>query len=226
MHAMLLAEAPGVPVIDLLALAPRFAPMPAGYLLAAVADFMPAHTAFVAVVDPGVGGDRAALAVRTDRHWLVGPDNGLLAIVARRARECAVWQVGWRPPRLSDSFHGRDLFAPLAARIARGEALASRPMELRAMQGSDWPEDLAEIIFVDHYGNCFTGVRAATLGRDRVIRVGHRSLRFARTFSAVGQGQAFWYANSNGLVELAVNGDNAAKVLGLGPGDPVRIEDP
>ena len=224
MVAVLGAEAPGVPVVDLLALAPRFSPLPAAYLLAALAEFMPGNTAFVAIVDPGVGGDRAALALRTDRHWFVGPDNGLLAVVARRARGRVLWQVDWRPPHLSDSFHGRDLFAPLAARIATAEPVAASHVDLDAIQGADWPDDLAQIIFVDHYGNCFTGLRAATMARDEAIWVRDRRLGFARTFSAVGPGQAFWYENSNGLVELAVNGGSAAQVLGLRPGDPVRLE--
>jgi len=227
MHAALAAEAPaGLPVIDLLSLAPAFSPKPAAYLLAALAEFMPASTAFVAVVDPGVGGDRRVLAVETERHWFIGPDNGLLALAARRATQANVWRVDWRPQRLSSSFHGRDLFAPLAARLARDASAPGQPIDLQAIEGSDWPDDLDQVIFIDHYGNAFTGLRAKGVSRDCVIRVGARRLGFARTFGEVRPGHPFWYENSNGLVELAVNGGNASQLLGLGLGDPVRIEVP
>ena len=226
MHAVLSAEAPGLPVIELLSLAPAFSPKPAAYLLASLAEFMPGDTAFVAVVDPGVGGDRGVLALHTHRHWFIGPDNGLLALAARRAGQATLWRVDWRPPHLSDSFHGRDLFAPLAARIARGALPLAKRVDRQAMQGADWPDDLAQVIYIDPYGNAFTGLRADQVARDRLISVTGRRMRFARTFSAVDPGQAFWYANSNGLVELAVNGGNAAQVLGLGLGEPVRVEAP
>lgn len=224
MHAVLAAEAPGVPVIELLSSAPAFRPQPAAYLLAALAGFMPSNTAFVAVVDPGVGGDRGVLAVETGKHWFIGPDNGLLALALRRAPQATVWRVDWRPPRLSNSFHGRDLFAPLAARIAREGRVRGERTESGAIEGGQWPDDLAEVIFVDHYGNVFTGIRAARVPPDRSIGVGSTRLAFARTFSEVSPGQAFWYENANGLVELAVNGGNAAQQLGLALGQPVRVE--
>ena len=226
MHAVLVAQAPGIPVIDLLSLAPAFAPKGAAYLLASIAEFTPANTAFVAVVDPGVGGDRGVLVVDTERHWFVGPDNGLLALAARHAPRATVWRVDWRPPRLSNSFHGRDLFAPLAARIAREGSPPGQPIELQAIEGSDWPDDLAEVIFIDHYGNVFTGLRARGIPRGRLVRIGARRLKFARTFGEVSQGEAFWYENANGLVELAVNGGNAAQVLGVELGMPVWVEAP
>src|SRR5581483_5751303 len=103
---------PTVPVIDLFADAPAGDPRAGAYLLAAYDDVFPAGTIFFAVVDPGVGTARLPVIVLADGRWYVGPDNGLMALVARRAAPATVWEITWRPPHLSASFHGRDLFAP------------------------------------------------------------------------------------------------------------------
>ena len=119
--AVLAREAPGVPVIDLFADLPPFRPQLAAYLLAAYGETFVAGDVILAVVDPGVGSARAALALEADGRWYVGPDNGLFEIVQRRAGAAQCWTIDWRPPAMSATFHGRDLFAPVAARLARGE---------------------------------------------------------------------------------------------------------
>ena len=115
--AVLAQEAPGVPVIDLADDLAPYAPEPAAYLLAALAAAFPPGAVFVCVVDPGVGSERAPLALGAGGRWFVGPDNGLLAIVARRAGDARWFAIAWRPESLSASFHGRDLFAPVAAHV-------------------------------------------------------------------------------------------------------------
>ena len=121
MRAVLHARAPDAPVVNLFADAPRFEPKLAAYLLAAYVEEFPAGTVFLAVVDPGVGGARAPAIVEADGRWFVGPENGLFAILARRADAFRWWRITWTPARLSASFHGRDLFAPVAAMLASGE---------------------------------------------------------------------------------------------------------
>jgi S-adenosylmethionine hydrolase len=223
MRAVLARDAPGVPVIELLSDAPAHRPVASAYLLAALAgDFTPGSV-FVAVVDPGVGGERAAAALEADGRWFVGPDNGLMAIAARRAQQAQWWRVDWRPERLSASFHGRDLFSPVAARLATG---APPPGEA---VGGDWPvggelpDDLAEIVYIDHFGNAMTGLRAATLSGGADLDIGGRRLARARTFSDVPHGVAFWYENANGLAEIAVNGGRADETLGLAVGAKVLV---
>ena len=226
MKAVLARAAPAVPVIDLFADAPAFDPQASAYLLAAYAAEFPAGTVVLAVVDPGVGGPRAPLAVFAGRRWYVGPDNGLFAIVARRAGDARAWEITWRPERLSASFHGRDLFAPVAARLALGEAPPGRERgaaEMAAAMGADWPDDLARIVYVDHFGNAMTGLRAQVLGPDTVIRAGGRDLRRAQTFSDLPPGAPFWYENANGLAEIAVNQGRAAEALGLTVGAEVEV---
>lgn len=229
MKAVLHRAAPAVPVIDLFADAPAFDPQAAAYLLAAYAPEFPQGTVFLAVVDPGVGGPRAPLAVQADGRWYVGPDNGLFAIVARRAGAARAWEITWRPARLSASFHGRDLFAPVAARLALGEPppgddLGAFPPA--AGPGADWPDDLARIVYIDRFGNAMTGLRAAALGGPTGIEAGGRRLARARSFSDLPPGEPFWYENANGLAEIAINRGRAADQLGLAVGTAVRVLDP
>ena len=224
MKAVLAREAPGIPVIDLADDLPACDPEPAAYLLTAFARAFPPGAVFVCVVDPGVGSDRAPVALSADERWYVGPDNGLLAITARHARDARWFTIDWRPPSLSASFHGRDLFAPVAARIARGEAVPGTPLDGDAVVGIDWPADRAAIVYVDPYGNAMTGLRAAHLPTDATIVASARRLGRLRTFSDAAPGAAFWYENANGLAEIAVNRGRADRLLGLQVGTPVRIE--
>ncbi|RMD80804.1 MAG: hypothetical protein D6809_00110 [Gammaproteobacteria bacterium] len=224
MKGAILREHPQARVVDLLADAPAFDPRASAYLLAAYPQDFPAGAVFLAVVDPGVGDPRRrAAAVRVDGQWFVGPDNGLFNVVARRGREVAWWDLRWRPPRLSATFHGRDLFAPVAARLDRGEPPPGEPVDPAARIDRSWPEDLAQVIYVDPFGNCITGLRAAALPAGAVVEAAGRRLPRARAFHEVPVGQPFWYENANGLVELAVNQGRCDRALGLAPGSPVRV---
>ncbi|MDJ0945515.1 MAG: SAM-dependent chlorinase/fluorinase [Kiloniellales bacterium] len=220
--AALWQGAPDRPVIDLLSDAPPFDPRSGAYLLAAYAAAMPPGCLILGVVDPGVGGPRQALAVKAGGRWFLGPDNGLLAIAARRAGDARVWQIDWRGPGVSASFHGRDVFAPLAARLARGEALPGREVPADTMVGADWPADLDRIVYIDRFGNAMTGLRAAALGPGAVLEAGGRRLARADSFFQVPVGATFWYENANGLAEIAVNQGRADRVLGLGIGTQIR----
>jgi S-adenosylmethionine hydrolase len=222
--AVLATEAPGVPVIDLFADAPAADPRAAAYLLAAYDDRFPDASVFLGVVDPGVGTSRLPIVLQADGRWYVGPDNGLFALVARRARRTQVWEITWRPPTLSASFHGRDLFAPMAARLARGEVRPGAARAALAVPAREWPDDLAEIVYIDHYGNALTGLRAAGLPADATLVVGGHMLARAETFGAVLPGTAFWYENSNGLAELAVNGGRADRMLGVVIGSTISVK--
>lgn len=225
MKAVLHRDAPGQAIVDLMADAPRFAPRPAAYLLAAYAAAFPRDSVFLCVVDPGVGSSRHPLAMQAaDGQWFVGPDNGLLAIVARRSGAATTcWRITWAPEQLSASFHGRDLFAPVAARLALGETPSGDPLATTDLTGADWPDDLAEIVYLDSYGNAMTGLRASRLAPDARLVAGDRDLARARTFSDVAPGAAFWYENANGLAEIAVNQGSAAAELGLSIGSILKV---
>ena len=223
MRAVLHQGAPGVPVVDLLADAPSFDIRAAAYLLAAYAPDFPPGSVFLCVVDPGVGGPRPAMVLRAGGQIFVGPGNGLFEIVARRARTYMAECITWRPERLSASFHGRDLFAPAAAAIAQGAAVATAALEDHDWRQPDWPDDLAQVIYLDYYGNAITGLLAANLPAGQRIGVAGQVLHQSRTFGDVSVGQAFWYENANGLVEIAVNQGRAARQLGLEIGGVVEL---
>lgn len=224
MKAVLAQEAPGVPVIDLLHEAPALNPRAAAYLLAALAPAFPAGAVFICVVDPGVGTDRRALALRADGRWYVGPDNGLLDIVAARAQDPKWWHLTWQPRQLSATFHGRDLFAPIAAQLARGQAPPGEACASPAV-GRGWPADLAEVIYLDPYGNAATGLRARIVGPDVVLRANDRCFQPVTTFGDAPAGTAVWYGNSNGLAELAISSGSAAGSCGLVVGTAVSVQE-
>ena len=222
--AVLHQGAPGVPIVSLFADAPSGRPQPAAYLLAAYGEWFPAGTVLLCVVDPGVGSHRRAVVAEADGRLYVGPDNGLFDIVLRRASQARLWEIIWHPGPLSPSFHGRDLFAPVAARLVRGEPLSALA-QLAADHSTErgWPDDLAEIVYIDHYGNAMTGLRGALIAPEARLIAGGQILSRAATFSSVPVGRAFWYINSTGLAEIAVNGGRADMVLGLEIGNPVMI---
>ena len=224
LHAVLMREAPGVGIVDLLHDAPACDPRASAYLLAAFAPEFPTGSVFLAVVDPGVGGARGAAIVEADGRWFVGPENGLFELLVRRAcRPCRCWQITWQPPRLSASFHGRDLFAPVAARLALGHPPAGRPRPIAEMRRREWPDDLAEVVYIDGFGNAMTGIRAASLSEHAILIVNGHAVCRTQTFSAVEPGSAFWYENANGLAELAVNAGRAESALGLRVGTRVSV---
>jgi S-adenosyl-L-methionine hydrolase (adenosine-forming) len=222
MKAVLHRMAPEIAVVDLFADAPGD-PKPAAYLLAAYAAWFAAGTVFLCVVDPGVGGARPAIVVEADARWYVGPGNGLFECVLRRADTARRWDITLKPERLSASFHGRDLFAPVAAMLARGDSPPGRMRDENSDRQPDWPDDLAEIAYVDHFGNAITGLRAATLPPEARLVAAGRMLERARTFSSRSIGTAFWYENSNGLAEVAINQWRADRELGLAIGTRIDV---
>jgi S-adenosylmethionine hydrolase len=220
--AVLQRLAPGIAVIDLLHDAPAFNVRASAHLLAAMVGWFDEGSVFLTVVDPGVGGARNALVVNADNRWYVGPDNGLLSVIGARATKGDCWRIVWQPEQLSTSFHGRDLFAPVAATLAVQGGLPKGWFEhagtLKVEFGGD---DLPEIIYVDHYGNAHTGIRAGGIPREALLTVGARRLPFTRVFSDATEDAVFWYENSQGLVEIAINRGSAAQLLQLKVGDGV-----
>ena len=221
LHWVLAASAPGVRVIDLLHRAPAYDVMSSAYLLAALAAPFPAAAVFMAVVDPGVGGERAPIMVHADGRWYVGPDNGLFELVMRRAERSAAYRILWRPEHVSASFHGRDLFAPAAAMLAGGRRPEHGVFE--PLRRADWPDDLARVVYTDHFGNVFTGIRGSMLDSARIVAVAGRRLPYRRVFSEAEEGAPFWYVNSSGLVELSLRGGSAAELLELQVGDAIEV---
>jgi S-adenosylmethionine hydrolase len=213
--------------------------------LADALQFVPVGV-HLAVVDPGVGSDRHALALRCrDGRILVGPDNGLLGLAAELAGGVVEVVEISDSPRILDpvsaTFHGRDIFAPVAAALAAGKPLvaagdpldATQLIELELpMPQLDGSTLIATVTTVDGFGNLALmalASDAAAAGREpgSIVSVhgAERTLyaRYGRTFSDVGAGRLLLFEDSNGRLALAINGGSAAETLGTWPGDKVRL---
>jgi hypothetical protein len=221
--AVLASLAPGVPVIDLLHAVPDFNAHAGAHLLAALSRDLPAGAVVLAVVDPGVGGPREAVVVEAEGRFYVGPDNGLLSVLAGRAQGARIWRITWRPEILTDSFHGRDLFAPIAAWIAAGSFPDDKLAPVAALEVQFDLADLPRILYLDHYGNAWTGIRGGLLDPGSSLAVKGHVLPWRRVFMEAEKGEVFWHVNSSGLIEIAANRANAAEKLGLKVGDGVRL---
>lgn len=223
MRAVICLHAPGVDVIDLLHTAPNFNIRASAHLLAALAPSFQLGSVCLAVVDPGVGSKRDTVVMLADEKWYVGPDNGLLSVVAARAKKLEVWRISWKPENLSRTFHGRDLFSPIAAWIEKGEFPHGKLVDTVSLQVQLDAGDLAEIVYIDHYGNALTGLRADKISSAARVRIGATELAYAPIFAEMAPDKPFWHGNSIGLVEIAVNSGSAAQMLALKVGDAVRV---
>ncbi len=184
----------------------------------------PAGTIHVAVVDPGVGTDRAALAVASDGRYLVGPDNGILspALLFAGARVVAL-RI---PSGAAATFHGRDVFAPAAAHLAGGAPLESlgtavdSPIIRRTSEPQRLPDGgiRGEVITIDRFGNAITNLLAV---RGGSVEVAGRTLAIQRTYADAADGAPVALAGSTGLIEIAVRNGSAAAALGLERGSGV-----
>lgn len=220
MHARLLDQAGALRIIDLMHDAPAMRPDLAAYLLPPVCRLLPEGAIIVAVVDPGVGGSRRPLVVETSHLTFVGPDNGLLSRLPGIER---VSVIDWRPDELSMTFHGRDLFAPVAARLAVGRAVPMSEMPADRIVGADWPRHLAAVIYIDGFGNAVTGIESEISAQIQSLTIKDELVPRAATFGDVSPGEPFWYVNSLGLVEIAVNQGSAAACFALALGDKILV---
>jgi S-adenosylmethionine hydrolase len=221
--AVLHRRAPSIPVVNLFADLPAFNPNASAYLVSAYVKEFPAGTIFLGVVDPGVGSARRPVVVEADGKWFVGPDNGLFNVVCKRAKVVRRWIITYRPSRLSASFHGRDLFAPVASLIAKENEVPGERLNPTAQPWTSWPNDLFEVIYIDHYGNAMTGVRASQVDHNRCLALKDCVIKYAYTFSEAVPNKPFWYENSNELIEIALQKGSVSKALDLKVGDPFCI---
>ena len=221
-EAMLFRYAPSERVINLLSDVPRQNVQAGACLLAALSANFPKRTIFFCVVDPGVGGGKEIpVIIRLGDHRFVGPHNGLFDLVTRRGEAVECWQITYQPAKLSNSFHGRDLYAPVCAMLAKQQPVPGK--KIAWAQRHHWPDDLPEIIYFDTFGNAWTGIRAATVDVQTTLKIEGKEIAHADTYAHVAPGTPFWNENSCGLLEIAVNQGSARDVLGLEIGIKVRL---
>ncbi|MGD9933173.1 MAG: S-adenosyl-l-methionine hydroxide adenosyltransferase family protein [Dehalococcoidia bacterium] len=251
MRAVMASVAPGVAVYDLTHEVEPFAIDEGVWQLDVALDALPEDAVVCAVVDPGVGSGRRALCVERDSRTLIGPDNGLLSAgyaeetrgradaggsvvalgSADRATELCSPQY-WAP-RTSATFHGRDIFAPVAAHVAKG--VDSKVLGTPVAEAVVFPACCGQpaaaarelhgyVVHVDRFGNLITTVRAAQLFPLFEIRIGGLVVdQRVRTFANSVEGVPFCYADSSGYLAIAINRASAAAALGIGRGEPVAV---
>ena len=243
-HGVAARLAPGIRVIDITHQIPPGDVRRGAAVLAQTLPYLPPGV-HVAVVDPGVGTTRRAVAVRAGESILVGPDNGLLSWAAAGAGGTAsAYQLTngelWLHP-VSPTFHGRDIFMPVAAYLATGTELAASGTQIDVAGLVTLPaptsrvrggEAEGEVMSVDRFGNVQLSITASDadqlgigFGSPLVVRCGrhHITVPYLETFAAVAPGEMVAFTDSAGLISLAVNAGDAAQQLGLPPGAHVRL---
>jgi S-adenosylmethionine hydrolase len=208
------------------------------FVLAEACRLFPRNTVHVAVIDPGVGSDRAAIAVHTSDCFFVGPDNGVLSLALAHRKVLEIRRLdneGYFHKPVSHTFHGRDIFAPVAARLTMGVTFESLGTRLTDYAAISWAQPFhsdgalcGEVLHVDQFGNAITNLDARHLptSTERTLRVfaGDREIgEVCSYYQQVPQGQSLGIVGSTGLLEIAINGGDAAQTLGLKIGDPVQV---
>jgi S-adenosylmethionine hydrolase len=232
LHAVLEREAPGVVRIDLGHDVPPGDIWAASFLLRCAWPHLPAKCVVMAVVDPGVGSARRAVAAAVGKRFVVAPDNGVATAVGPVDSAVA---LDWRAmglPEPSATFHGRDLFAPAAARLAGGAALEELGGEVavEALVACPLPGPASRaggvegsILHIDRFGNLITNVRAAEHRDAGSAMAAGRSMRRVRAYAEARPDEVVLLEGSAGFFELAVNCGSAAEATGLERGDEVII---
>jgi len=240
-HGVIATICPSARVIDISHGLPRHDVRAGALILRAALPYLPAGV-HLAVVDPDVGAERRAVAMRAaDGRLLVGPDNGLLWLAAEDAggvsEAVEIGSSPWRLEPVSATFHGRDIFAPVAARLAAGEPLAEAgaPYDPAELVRLELPRARVEggvlishAVYVDRFGNVqldasHEDLAAIGLKLGRPVLVSGNEARFVRTFADADLGQVIIYEDSAGMLAAAINHGSAAERLEIGIGDELRI---
>lgn len=256
LRTVIAGVAPQVSVVDLTHQIPRGDVRRAAFTLWQAQAYVPPGTIFLCVVDPGVGTSRRGVALIWERHAYVGPDNGAASYLMAAGGPPAAFELTapeFRLDPVSNTFHGRDLFAPAAAHLAAGlnperlgrriralEQLPTPLLEVRPRQGAR-----GVLLHADRFGNCVSTVGVLVdrgdhlrlepwLRQDAAITLPRRGLqvelaggvtvKLGRQFADVPRGQALAYIGSSGLLEIGVNHGSAREQLHLSEGQPVRLE--
>jgi hypothetical protein len=238
MKAVILGIHPRANVVDITHEIPPGDIRAGAFAVMASCRYFPKGTVHVAVVDPGVGSQRPAIAVRTANGFFVGPDNGVLSWALALEK---IKTVRWlENPRyfldpVSKTFHGRDTFAPVAAHLSRGLSGSRLGRELKDFVRVPWPQPTkqpgevqGEIVHIDRFGNAITNIGAELVsceGAGRCEMMGARKLRcaLAEFYGAVPVNRPVAVMDSSGFLEIAVNGGSAARQFGLKIGDKVTV---
>jgi S-adenosylmethionine hydrolase len=239
MKGVILRLNPRATIVDLTHEIPAGDIRGAAFALMASCRYFPKGTVHVAVVDPGVGGTRKAIAVQTADYFFVGPDNGVLSFALAKERIKSIRRLENQKLFLhpiSRTFHGRDVFAPVAAHLSRGISFQKLGPVQKDFVRLSWPEAKrtrdgieGEIVYVDRFGNAITNIANSSLRlrSDHEVFAGRKRLGPVKEFyQAVPAGRSVAVPGSSGFLEIAVNGGSAAKRFGLEIGNRASVRRP
>ena len=224
----ILRLAPGTEIIDITHEIPPGDIAAGAYTLGRAWRAFPEGAVHLAVVDPGVGTARRAIAMTAGGHAFVGPDNGLLGEVMTAAFNAVSLAV---PAAASPTFHGRDVFAPAAAALARGEALAGlgerveSPVRLpRPLLEQRGDRTIGVVVHVDRFGNLVSNIPGAKAPPGALVRIGAYDVPLRATFGDVPSGDLVAFTGSGGTVEVALRDGRADTALGIGRGAEISVK--
>ena len=202
--------------------------------------YFPAGTIHLAVIDPGVGTSRKAIAMRKGHHWFVGPDNGLFSLLLNGEPADEAVELDnpayWLNDHPSDTFHGRDIFAPVASYLALDKPLNALGTPIDSIAPLHWVLPIADrqgvrgwVVHVDRFGNCITNINRALINEQRNGKsvkcyVGSSILKkIETTYGHMPSGEPLMLFDSNDLLEIAVSAGNASELLNIRKGSPVNL---
>ncbi len=240
MKGVILSRCPEARLVDISHDVPSFSIRSAAYAINQAAPYFPPETIHVIVVDPGVGTTRKPLLVEALGQHFIAPDNGVLSMIVARDENANAFEITNRAlwlPALSSTFHGRDLFAPVAAALASGKAIPANvgaklpdiellsDLEAVEIRPGVWQ---GVVLSVDRFGNIITNFRVQSFTRigssPFTLEAGNRAVtEFRTTFGAASPELCFAYFGSSGYIEIGLNQASAAALLGLSPGDSIYL---
>ncbi len=240
MKGVILGIAPDTTFVDITHVISPQDVMEAAFVLKNSIPYFPDNTIHLAVVDPGVGTTRKAVALRKDNQWFIGPDNGLFSLLLSGAPPEEAVELNnidyWLTPTPSNTFHGRDIFAPVAAHLAAGVPLSELGSPLEALVPLHWALPIADqqgiqgwIVHVDRFGNCITNISHSLIdeqrnGKSMKCYVGSAIIdKIESTYRDTASGEPLMLFGSNDLLEIAVNTGNASELLNIRKGSPINL---
>jgi S-adenosylmethionine hydrolase len=240
MKGVILSIHPHVRIVDITHELPAHRILPAACLLREACPRFPPGSVHVAVVDPGVGGQRTPLLLKIDDRFYIGPDNGMFGLLMSDLPLQGAWRLERQEHFLhpvSNTFHGRDIFAPVAAHLAAGTppdafgSAASDPSSLSLPAHHEETGTLrGQVMWIDRFGNCITNLTDRVVSRwasgtsFTVLTAPKRIAGISTNYESTPEGEALALINSMGYLEVACNEARADSVLGLREGDPVVLE--
>jgi len=237
MKGTILLINPKATIVDITHEVEKFNIRMGAFMLSSAAPFFPKYTVHLAVIDPGVGTERRAIVIQTKQAFFVGPDNGVLMLAAKNQGIEHIYQLAnsnFRLPKVFNTFHGRDIFAPAAAYLDSGIAPSEFGLEITEVVepqfvsvNSKYDLLTGEILHIDSFGNLITNITLQEASFANTVNVKllnqKLTLPFCKTFGQAQPGQAIALMGSHGFLEIAVNQGNASDKFQIKPGDIIEV---